>query len=310
MASRFVSGGAIDAATGAAIDLKPTAVVAGNDTPEKAAPAAKPRLLVRKPVAQAAATHEAMPTSTAEPPPSATPARKAEWAAVEKQLEAERQRRAEARKAAQSAGGETSLYEALQANKAAKQAAFEEQHKLKNQFRALDEDEIEFLDGLAAEARAAEARAKAEMAAGLDAFRAAQGCGGGPYRKGKGTGTGTGTGDDEDGDGGVNDGAELIGETAWAVGRKRKRRTDNSKTAFPNLKRKGSTGDKEGTEDGEDRVAKAEKEKEPPKQDETRSRPATGAKAAAPAAAAAPASAPKAKVALGLADYGSDEDSD
>ncbi|CAP65397.1 uncharacterized protein PODANS_6_9010 [Podospora anserina S mat+] len=39
-----------------------------------------------------------------------------------------------------------SLYEVLQANKAAKQAEFEEKSKLKNQFRALDEDEIDFLD--------------------------------------------------------------------------------------------------------------------------------------------------------------------
>ncbi|EGO59663.1 hypothetical protein NEUTE1DRAFT_33905, partial [Neurospora tetrasperma FGSC 2508] len=42
-----------------------------------------------------------------------------------------------------------SLYEVLQANKAAKQAAFEEANKIKNQFRALDDDEIEFLEGVA-----------------------------------------------------------------------------------------------------------------------------------------------------------------
>ncbi|KAF3766807.1 hypothetical protein M406DRAFT_244207, partial [Cryphonectria parasitica EP155] len=39
-----------------------------------------------------------------------------------------------------------SLYDVLQANKAAKQAAFEEANRLKHQFRALDEDEIGFLD--------------------------------------------------------------------------------------------------------------------------------------------------------------------
>ncbi|KAK0619983.1 NEFA-interacting nuclear protein NIP30, partial [Immersiella caudata] len=43
---------------------------------------------------------------------------------------------------------EKSLYEVLQANKAAKQSAFEEANKIKNQFRALDDDEIDFLEGV------------------------------------------------------------------------------------------------------------------------------------------------------------------
>ena len=222
-----------------------------------------------------------------------TTARHAEWAAVEKQLEAERQRRAEARKAAQTAGagsGEKSLYEALQANKAAKQAAFEEQHKLKNQFRALDEDEIEFLDGLEAEARAAEARAKAEMAAGLDAFRAAQGGGGGG-----GAGAEGEKGTAEDDVHGVE--KDLIGDTAWAIGRKRKRRTDN-KTAFPHLKRKSNTaenGDKEGEKQKLDGGEKAETKAELPT-------PTTAKTAALPPPP------PKPKATLGLADYGSDDD--
>ncbi|KAG5931411.1 hypothetical protein E4U53_001780 [Claviceps sorghi] len=64
-----------------------------------------------------------------------------EWAAVQRELE-------EARRARAAAGAtrERSLYEVLEANKAAKQAAFEEQNKIRNQFRALDDDEIEFLD--------------------------------------------------------------------------------------------------------------------------------------------------------------------
>ncbi|KAJ4403421.1 hypothetical protein N0V82_010654, partial [Gnomoniopsis sp. IMI 355080] len=70
-----------------------------------------------------------------------------EWAAVQLQLEAERQAREAKRKAAASGeGGGKSLYEVLEANKAAKQAAFEEANKIRNQFRALDEDEIGFLE--------------------------------------------------------------------------------------------------------------------------------------------------------------------
>ncbi|KAH8886899.1 hypothetical protein GQ53DRAFT_693728, partial [Thozetella sp. PMI_491] len=48
---------------------------------------------------------------------------------------------------------EKSLFEVLQANKEAKQAAFEEANKFKHQFRALDDDEIDFLDGVKASQR-------------------------------------------------------------------------------------------------------------------------------------------------------------
>ncbi|CAK7213714.1 hypothetical protein SBRCBS47491_001899 [Sporothrix bragantina] len=294
MSSRFVSGGAIDAATGAAIELKPKAAESAPTSTQKTTDAApsKPSLLVRKHAVQAAPEepNKEAPAEAAEAP--MTTARQAEWAAVEKQLEAERQRRAEARKALHSgAGGETSLYDALQANKAAKQAAFEEQHKLKNQFRALDEDEIEFLDGLEADARAAEAQRRAEMAAGLDAFRAAQGGGGGGGAK-KESGGG---GDDDDVH---DDGSGLFGDTAWAVGRKRKRRADNKTTAFPNLKRKGSTADKEDKVDKAEKAEKAEKET-PQKEVETKAEAATAPPPKAP---------PKTKAALGLGDYGSDDD--
>lgn len=111
MSSRFVSAGAIDAATGEATTT----------------------------------------TSPLPPPPSAssttttTTAKQQAWADATAQLEADRRRREEARQAANQ-GGEPSLYETLQANKAAKQAAFEEAHRLRNQFRALDDDEVGFLD--------------------------------------------------------------------------------------------------------------------------------------------------------------------
>ncbi|KAG6000962.1 hypothetical protein E4U21_004858 [Claviceps maximensis] len=95
-----------------------------------------------------------------------------EWAAVQKELEDARRARAAQRSRA--AEGERSLYEVLQANKAAKQAAFEEQNKIRNQFRALDDDEIEFLDEVKAAKRMEEERVRRETEEGLRAFREQQ----------------------------------------------------------------------------------------------------------------------------------------
>ncbi|EGG11028.1 uncharacterized protein MELLADRAFT_33451, partial [Melampsora larici-populina 98AG31] len=49
-----------------------------------------------------------------------------------------------------------SLYEKLKETKDKKQEAFEEQLKFKNQFRALDDEEVAFLDDAAEEQRIAE----------------------------------------------------------------------------------------------------------------------------------------------------------
>jgi ATP-dependent Clp protease ATP-binding subunit ClpA len=54
---------------------------------------------------------------------------------------------------------------------AAKQEAFEEAAKLKNQFRALDDDEIDFLDSINESSRAKENAVRQETAAQLEAFR-------------------------------------------------------------------------------------------------------------------------------------------
>lgn len=53
----------------------------------------------------------------------------------------------------------------------AKQEAFEEKVKLKNQFRALDEDEVDFLDSIMESTRAQEASVKKETAEQLELFR-------------------------------------------------------------------------------------------------------------------------------------------
>ncbi|KAK1722566.1 N-terminal domain of NEFA-interacting nuclear protein NIP30-domain-containing protein [Colletotrichum acutatum] len=119
--SRFVSAGAINAETGEAVaqDTMTTTTTTNAGTTAAAAGSA---------------------------PKSAAEAKKsAEWELVQKELDAERKRREEARVKSVE-GGEKSLYDVLQANKAAKQAAFEEANKIRNQFRALDDDEIDFLD--------------------------------------------------------------------------------------------------------------------------------------------------------------------
>lgn len=54
---------------------------------------------------------------------------------------------------------------------AAKQEAFEESIRLKNQFRTLDEDEIDFLDNVLESTRAKEQQLKQETANGLKSFR-------------------------------------------------------------------------------------------------------------------------------------------
>ncbi|KAF7166836.1 hypothetical protein CNMCM5623_000315 [Aspergillus felis] len=90
-----------------------------------------------------------------------------EWRRAQQELEEERRRKAEL---GRQEGGK-SLYDVLQQNKMAKQEAFEEKIKLKNQFRSLDEDEVEFLDSIMESTRAQEAAVKKETAEQLELFR-------------------------------------------------------------------------------------------------------------------------------------------
>lgn len=57
---------------------------------------------------------------------------------------------------------------------AAKQEAFEESIRLKNQFRALEEDEVDFLDSVLESTRAKEAAIRKETTEQLDSFRRQQ----------------------------------------------------------------------------------------------------------------------------------------
>ncbi|KAK4053005.1 hypothetical protein OIO90_004129 [Microbotryomycetes sp. JL221] len=66
-----------------------------------------------------------------------------------------------------------SLYEKLQEQKNKKQEAFDEQLKFKNHFRALDADEIDFLDSLVEDDNEEEKRKQAEIKQELSEFRKA-----------------------------------------------------------------------------------------------------------------------------------------
>ncbi|KAI4201984.1 MAG: hypothetical protein LQ350_002889 [Teloschistes chrysophthalmus] len=93
-----------------------------------------------------------------------------EWLKAQQDIEAARRRKEEEGK---QEGGK-SLYEVLQNNKAAKQEAFEESIRLRNQFRNLDEDEVEFLDSVLESTRAKEAAVKKETSEQLRLFRRQQ----------------------------------------------------------------------------------------------------------------------------------------
>jgi len=58
--------------------------------------------------------------------------------------------------------------------KAAKQEAFEEANRFKNQFRALDDEEVEFLDAVLESERAKEAAIRKDTREQLDSFRRLQ----------------------------------------------------------------------------------------------------------------------------------------
>ncbi|KAF4991100.1 hypothetical protein FGRMN_8036 [Fusarium graminum] len=166
-------------------------------------------------------------------------AKSKEWEAVEQQLEAERKRREEQRVKAATGEGEKTLYDVLQANKAAKQAEFEEQSKIRNQFRALDDDEIEFLDEIRANKRAEEERVRLETEEGLRAFRERQ----------KGDTAQEGTDD-----------AQEVGES-WDIGRKRKRNKERDGKGF---RRKVDSTEEIGKRNGkpvEDSSRQVEEEK-------------------------------------------------
>jgi hypothetical protein len=123
---------------------------------------------------------------------------------------------------------------------AAKQDAFEESIRLKNQFRNLDEDEVEFLDSVLESTRKKEEEVKKQTSEQLDLFRRQQ--------------------EEADraaieGSGGVKaDGTSPTGDTEekWTVNRGKRKRAEDKKN-LPGFKRKhslsihGGTGDASAT---------------------------------------------------------------
>lgn len=107
---------------------------------------------------------------------------------------------------------------------AAKEAAFEEQNKLRNQFKALDEDDVEFLDEVRAKKKREEEKLRKETEEGLKAFRERQK-------------------DGEDEAGAEKKGT--VEEESWGVGRKRKRNKEKE-GGVKGLRRKVSEGNEEG----------------------------------------------------------------
>ncbi|KAH6856346.1 N-terminal domain of NEFA-interacting nuclear protein NIP30-domain-containing protein [Chaetomium sp. MPI-CAGE-AT-0009] len=177
MSSRFVSAGAINAATG---EAAPPSNPNPNPAPTTTTTSPPP-------------PHQPPPPTTTQPPKDQTP-KQAAWAEATAQLEADRRRREEARQAQAQNSQQSSLYDVLQANKAAKQAAFDEAHRLRNQFRALDDDEVEFLDEVRLRKRREEEQARREVEDGLRAFRDAQRRGGGAGEEEEGDGLEEGEG--------------------------------------------------------------------------------------------------------------------
>lgn len=95
---------------------------------------------------------------------------------------------------------------------AAKQEAFEEANRLKNQFRGVDEDEAEWLDSVLESTRAEEDRVKKETAAGLALFRQQQEEADKKVRSGSNVGA-------------IEEGSPTAEEETWVAGGRKRKRT-------------------------------------------------------------------------------------
>lgn len=177
---------------------------------------------------------------------------------------------------------------------AAKQEAFEEANRLKNQFRALDQDEVDFLDSVLESTRREEERVKRETAEGLELFRKQQDEADKKAR----------IGDDQS----PVEATTAVEEEQWAAGaRKRKRVKEKEGLKGVKIRRSSSTIETGATSPEEKKRDDATKHTGAPQ--EEKSRPKTATASEVPASKPPPAAA-KPKAGLGLVDYGSDEDDD
>ncbi|CZR62068.1 uncharacterized protein PAC_11965 [Phialocephala subalpina] len=216
-----------------------------------------------------------------------------EWLTAQREIEANHRRKQEL--ARQNDG--KSLFETLEANKAAKQEAFEEAAKLKHQFQSLNEDEVEFLDSILEKTRAEEDRVKKETQEGLALFRQQQEEADKKARRSS--------------DGPAVEETATVEEESWATGRKRKRAKEKEGLKGVKVRRSSTSTESSKplqaspkTPETPDNVATKKagpetKKAVPPRitaKSETKDS-TVDKKPAAPS-----------KGALGLVDYGSDED--
>ncbi|KAH7329992.1 N-terminal domain of NEFA-interacting nuclear protein NIP30-domain-containing protein [Rhexocercosporidium sp. MPI-PUGE-AT-0058] len=211
-----------------------------------------------------------------------------EWLAAQKEIEANALRRAE--QARQTDG--KSLYETLEANKAAKQEAFEEANKLKNQFRGVDEDEAEWLDSVLESTRAEEDRVRKETAEGLALFRQQQELADKKARAGSDAAA-------------TEEGSPIVAEEeSWVAGGRKRKRT-KEKEGLKGVKlRRASTSTEAGR--------LAEPSSNHPKTEPQESQPQSQTKPPNPKPSISDNKKPSEppKPASGLVNYGSDEDDD
>ncbi|KAK5678358.1 hypothetical protein LTS10_009530 [Elasticomyces elasticus] len=207
------------------------------------------------------------------------------WSKAQLQIEATKQQKAIAN---QQDGGK-SLFDTLQANKAAKQEAFEEAARLSNQFRALDEDEVDFLESVSSVSRIKEAEVKKETREQLEAFRKQQ--------------------EEAEKAARLEDGTEDPATTeTWAVG-SRKRKKGREKESIGGLKiRRVSTAEEKDRPARPVAASSNTDDGKPAKSLDVNSvKPTEGS--AVPTIAKASKTIPPALPALGLGAYSSDEDS-
>ncbi|KAF7185153.1 PSME3-interacting protein, partial [Pseudocercospora fuligena] len=218
-----------------------------------------------------------------------------EWQKAYAAIEATRQKKNTPAMGGGSQEGGKSLYETLQANKAAKQEAFEESLKLSNQFQSLNEDEVEFLDSVMESTRAQEAAVKKETTEQLDAFRRQQEE---AERAAKQAGS--------------PEAPETAEQESWSVGKKRKK---GKESLFGAVKlRRSSTTDKseQATAKPTQTTESTKAAERAPSQDAVKTETAENSSAnASPGVAADSKAAAKPAptgVGLGLGAYSSDED--
>jgi len=187
----------------------------------------------------------------------------------------------------------------------AKQEAFEEKTRLKNQFRALDEDEVDFLDSVLESTRAQEAAVKKETADQLEIFR--------KQRE-----------EAEKAMLGPTSSEVTPAEEEWTISARKRRRDKGKDLLLPGKKRKASTegsGKANSSEEDSQKPSQgsgpaARKDSAPSTHSATTSSGITGPKSAETSPSQEkssinkPAPAKPASTSLGLVGYGSDSDSE